>query len=136
MAKSVRKKGCLTVFLAVSAILVIMAVITFLSMGKKMETYKGFDFTKLDLSNIEDGTYTGSEDGKLVKVTVKVTVKDHKITGIDIIEHQNGKGQPAEAITKDIIEKNSPDVDAISGATLSSNVIKVAVYNALIGNMK
>jgi uncharacterized protein with FMN-binding domain len=34
-------------------------------------------------------------------------------------------------IVNDIVAKNSLEVDAISGATHSSQVIKVAVYNAL-----
>ncbi len=55
----------------------------------------------------------------------------HVITGITIVRHDNGKEKPAEAIVDDIIENNSLEVDAISGATYSSNVIKAAVLDAL-----
>lgn len=92
-------------------------------------------YQSIYLSKVADGTYTGSEDGTLVKATVEVTVKDHIITDITILEHQCGTGKSAEVIVKDIVEKNSFDVDAISGATYSSNVIKVAAYNALKNNM-
>lgn len=98
---------------------------------KSTSVYNNFDFSSLDLSKVADGTYTGSEDGNLVKAMVEVTVKDHVITEINILSHDNGKGKPAEIIIDDIIENNSLSVDAISGATYSSNVIKVAVYNAL-----
>lgn len=103
----------------------------FSSMRKSTSVYNDFDFSSLDLSAVEDGTYTGSEDSKLVKAKVEVTVKDHVITEVKILSHECGKGKPAEIIVDDIVENNSLEVDAISGATYSSNVIKVAVYHAL-----
>jgi len=90
-----------------------------------------FDYSSLDLSSALDGTYTGSEDGGIVKASVEVTVKDQVITQVTILTHECGKGKPAEVIVKDIVEQNSLAVDAISGATFSSGVIKMAVYNAL-----
>ena len=48
-----------------------------------------------------------------------------------VIEHQNGLGAKAEAITEDIIAQNDYDVDGVSGATLSSEAIKSAVSKAL-----
>jgi uncharacterized protein with FMN-binding domain len=96
-----------------------------------LETYNDYDFSGLDLTKVEDGTYTGSEDAGIIKATVEVTVKDHVITDVKILSHDSGQGKPAEAVVKDIVAKNSLEVDAISGATHSSQVIKVAVYNAL-----
>ena len=55
------------------------------------------------------------------------------MANIDILEHKNGRGSPAEVVTDRIIEKQKIDVDAISGATNSSIVIKKAVENALTG---
>jgi Uncharacterized protein conserved in bacteria len=55
----------------------------------------------------------------------------HKIADITIIEHKNGLGSKAEAITDAMVEKNSYNVDAVSGATLSSEAIKSAVSKAL-----
>lgn len=120
---------------SIIAVVVIVIIIGFIAMSKNMnkalETYNNFNYSDLDLSKVEDGLYNGSEDGGMVKVSVEVTVKDHRITKISILSHDSGKGKPAETITEDIIRHNSPDVDVISGATFSSHVIKVAVYNAL-----
>ncbi|MDF2611572.1 MAG: uncharacterized protein K0R92_3046, partial [Lachnospiraceae bacterium] len=69
----------------------------------------------------------------IVKASVQVTVLNHAITEVKILSHDNGKGKPAEAITNDIVVNNSLEVDTISGATYSSNVIRMAVYNALTG---
>ena len=107
-------------------------IITLLiTMRKATSAYNEFDYSDLDLSEVADGTYIGSEDGKLVKAKVEVTIKDHTITNITILSHACGKGKPAETIVTDIITENSLSVDAISGATYSSDVIKVAVFNAL-----
>jgi uncharacterized protein with FMN-binding domain len=126
-------KGKTIIIGVFAAIMVIVATVSiaFFNIGRKLSTYANNDFSSLTMSEVEDGTYTGSEDAGVVKVKVEVTVKNHAITGITILQHDNGKGAPAEAIVNDIIEKNSLEVDAISGATHSSNVIKTAVLNAL-----
>lgn len=58
----------------------------------------------------------------------------YKIIKITILEHDNGRGEAAEAITDSIIREQKIDVDAVSSATSSSVVIKKAVENALNGN--
>jgi uncharacterized protein with FMN-binding domain len=121
----------LIVVVLLIAAIVIGVSVTMNKVSKVTASYEEFDFSNLDLSTVEDGTYTGSEDGFMVKATVEVTVKDHAITNVKIISHQNGQGKPAEVIVNDIVAENSLTVDTISGATFSSNVIKKAVYNAL-----
>jgi uncharacterized protein with FMN-binding domain len=88
-------------------------------------------YEKIDMELVADGTYQGETNAGLVLVKVDVSVKDHAIVNIDIIEHQNGFGGKAETITDRMIERNNFDVDAVSGATLSSEAIKSAVSKAL-----
>lgn len=96
------------------------------------QTYKRLDEVEItDLSEVEDGTYEGTEETDLVKVTVVVTVRDHRITDIQLTRHENGKGTPAEAMIPEMIRQNTSEVDAITGATMSSKTIKAAVRNAL-----
>lgn len=87
----------------------------------------------VDMTKIEDGTYAGSYKEFPISVKLEVTVKDHQITSIDLLEHRSGQGKPAEAITDKVIEAQSLNVDVISGATLSSKVILMAIENALNG---
>jgi uncharacterized protein with FMN-binding domain len=87
----------------------------------------------VDLTTIADGEYYGESDVGFVRAKVKVVVKDHKMTDIELIEHVNEKGAPAEVLPDRMIEEQRVDVDAVSGATSSSNVIRDAVYNALTG---
>ena len=62
---------------------------------------------------------------------MKVTIKKNKIYNIDILKHDNERGQRAESIIDSIIQKQRFDVDAISGATNSSLVIEKACENAV-----
>lgn len=87
----------------------------------------------IDLSKVSDGVYTGSYDSGPVVVEVKVTVSGHAITDIELVKHRNGQGSAAEAITGKIIAAQSLKVDVVSGATMSSKVILLAIENALKG---
>ena len=80
---------------------------------------------------IPDGTYQGEYDVNYIYAKVEVTVQAGVITNIDLLEHKNGEGEPAEQIIDDILRLQSLKVDAVSGATNSSLVIEKAIENAL-----
>lgn len=88
-------------------------------------------YANIDASHIPDGSYLGECDVKFIRAKVEVTVTDGLITNILLLEHYNGKGAAAEGIEHTIINEQRIDVDAVSGATNSSIVIKKAVDNAL-----
>lgn len=88
---------------------------------------------KINFEQIEDGQYIGNYEIFPVKVSVRVSIQNGEITQIDLLEHFNGKGIPAEKIVDHIIEKQSLQVDSISGATVSSIAIKKAVEDSLLG---
>ena len=56
---------------------------------------------------------------------------DGVIVSINLLEHGNERGKRAEEIIGDVISEQKIDVDAISGATNSSNVIKKAIEKAI-----
>ncbi len=81
----------------------------------------------------KDGTYEGVGEG-MHTIKVAVEVAGGKITKVEIKEHEESKGvaEPAlEQIPAAIVEKNSPDVDVVAGATMASEGIINAVKNAL-----
>lgn len=86
---------------------------------------------EIDLARVAGGTYTGEYDVGFVYARVEVTVADGAITDIRILEHRNGRGGPAEAVTGAIVDQQRIGVDAVTGATNSSTVLKKAVENAL-----
>jgi len=91
---------------------------------------------KVALDTIDDGVYEGDYSVFPITVKLNVTVKSHKITEILILKHINGQGGKAVAIADQVIERQSLQVDIISGATYSSKVILRALENALTGEAK
>jgi uncharacterized protein with FMN-binding domain len=85
----------------------------------------------IDFTRIKDGIYHGNYSTFPVSAEVSVTVKDHKITGIELVKHVNGQGKAAEVITEKVTKAQTLDVDIVSGATYSSKVILKAIENAL-----
>ena len=116
--------------MAVSLLLLLIFMAFMLARVRTSELREN-DYSGLDLSQVEDGRYIGEEYAGLVKVRLEVTVEGGEIKGIDILLHRQIRGKAAEAIVADIIRTNSIDVDVISGATSSSEVIRAAVYQAL-----
>jgi uncharacterized protein with FMN-binding domain len=96
--------------------------------------YKTLSAKMPDLSSTADGVYRGEYDleSTPIKVVLDVVVQNGQITKIQIIEHKRSPiGKKAENIIKTIIERQSLDVDVVSGATASSKSILKAVENAL-----
>ena len=67
----------------------------------------------------------------LVYVRLQVEVKQDTIKRIRLLQHDNGMGKAAERILTDIQSNNTPAVDDISSATISSRAMKMAVQKAL-----
>ena len=85
-------------------------------------------------SQLQDGTYSGSGTGFRGETNVTVTVAGGKISDITIDSYQDDEqffGRAESTIIQEIIANQSVNVDAVSGATYSSNGIKEAVANAL-----
>ena len=85
----------------------------------------------VQVMHVKDGCSIGEAKTLLIKAKVEVTILNEKITSIQLLEHDHGLGQNAETIIEEMMKENTWDVDTISGATLSSEVIKHAVNQAL-----
>ncbi len=81
------------------------------------------------------GTYTGAGEGyKGDEIKVEVTLTEDKIDAIKVLDNQETPtigGAAMETLTAQIVEKQSLEVEAVSGATLSSNGLLVATAAAL-----
>lgn len=121
-------KRMVKILIAVIGTLIIMILSMLIKMESEMKSLEYYD---VDLNELEDGVYQGKAETTFVKVKVEVEVNDYKIIRIDILKHDNGIGKEAERITEDMINMNTYEVDAVSGATSSSQVIKSAVSDAL-----
>ena len=84
--------------------------------------------------DLTDGIYTGSADAFRGDVEVQVTVEKQKVTDISILSYCDTEEyffRAAPAVIEQMKAEQSLNVDAVSGATYSSNGIIHAVANAL-----
>lgn len=86
-------------------------------------------------SGYKDGTYQGSGAGfRGSTTTVSITVQGGKITDVSVVSTQDTPRffeRAYPTVSQAIVSDQSPQVDAVSGATYSSNGIMQAVADAL-----
>lgn len=119
------------VFVAVTAILVISLSVAVKVMNRNLMALAVAPVGKVDVGAIADGSYRGEYAAAPISVKLDVWVSGGRIAKIDLLEHRNGKGKPAEAVLDAIVEQQKVDVDSVSGATYSSMALKKAVEAAL-----
>ena len=80
----------------------------------------------------KDGKYTGKAKGYKSDVEVEVEIKDGKIVKIDVKQQEDPLyWNVAKTVIDRIIEKQKAQVDASTGATITSKAIMYAVEEAL-----
>lgn len=89
--------------------------------------------SSLDFSNLADGTYSGTGKGHNGNISVSVNVSNGQVLDITITSSNEDIQyfDRTKNIVNSIIEKQSLDVSAVSGATMSGNGILEAVADAL-----
>ena len=81
-----------------------------------------------------DGTYTGVGQGKNGDVTVELQVTGGKLAAVRVVKHVETPGISDAAMTQfpqRVVDAQSLNVDAVSGATLTSDGIRNAVADAI-----
>ncbi len=134
--KDRRMKWHRTLTILMAVCIVCHMVVYFMDFREYQENIESITFKNIELSDIDDGTYVGEYDAGYIYARVEVVIEEGNITSIDLIEHRNEKGESAEKILNDIVAAQSIEVDAVSGATNSSNVIKKAVEDAVANSDK
>ena len=101
------------------------------SKEKIKEKTKKKDTKKVE--GLKDGEYLGSANGYGGALTVKVTIKNGKISAINVVSQNETPAyfRRAYAVINQILSTGSVNVDSVSGATISSNALKMAVANAI-----
>lgn len=120
------------IIFVVLSIIIILISIGFFVMKGVVSNAKNIQVESVDIKKTPDGNYQGEYKLTPVYAAVEVTVKESTIEKIEIIQHDKGLGKRAEEIINTIIKVQSLDVDAITGATVSSKAILKAVEQALI----
>ncbi len=111
-------------------ILVLGGGIFFISRG--VEAGEALEINNVDLSRLSDGAYSGAYEGGRWTNVVNVTVKDHKITGVEIVKDVLfPKPEVTAELVEKVLEKQSPNIDAVSGSTVTSKAYLKSIENAL-----
>jgi len=84
-----------------------------------------------DLARVPDGTYSGSYENYRWYCDVEVEVRDHRMDTIEVLSSANGTIGFYSKLVSRVIEQQSIEVDAVSGATITSSTFLKAVENAL-----
>lgn len=131
-------KGLKRILITFAIVLVVLSAALYFGIQFKLnelnKVVSKIEIKTIDLSELKDGEYIGKYYvNESAGATVKVTIEGNKIINIGIVEHKCARGKKAEIITNSVINRQSLDVDTISGATSSSLVILKAIENALTG---
>ena len=87
----------------------------------------------INLGRIPDGDYVGAYSYGGFEYIVKTVVDTHKIVNFDVIQNRKTKyAKRAEGVIPRSIERQTPNVDAVSGATTTSKALMKAVENSLL----
>jgi uncharacterized protein with FMN-binding domain len=84
-------------------------------------------------------SYTGSvAQTQWGPVQVKITVRNHKITAVDVVQYPNGNHRDAEIndyalpiLVQDTLDAQSAKIDMVSGATVTSDGYLRSLQSAL-----
>ena len=132
---------CIVFVVFICIIYAVLAVFGFRAARKNGEEAVEEQNTQNTVSSdasYKDGTYEGSATGHSGKMTVSVTIANGEITEINIVDTGDDEEYLIDArdVIPEIIEKQSLDVDTVSGATHSSKGIIKAVGKALESAME
>ena len=86
----------------------------------------------LDMSRLKNGTYEGAERGYIGDITVEIDVKNGKISRFQVVSHKENKPlKSLDVVPQEILNRQSPSVDAVTGATVTSCAVMSATFKAL-----
>jgi len=128
-------KVWLKVFIGFIGLLGVIVIVAIIVLMNGMEKGKAVEINQLNLESIEDGTYTGSYDLTRWSNSVEVTVVNHRIDKIVVIEDVMIQlDELTQRLFNNVIMKQSLDVDIETGSTVTSLAYLKSIENALEGN--
>lgn len=106
-----------------------------LSVSEEVEQIKNMDISHVDPATVTDGTYVGEFPFRQKYMyRVRVTVKSGRIENIEVLENgtENEYAQKGLGVIPRMLEKQSPQADAVTGATVTSKALMKCVEKALV----
>ena len=125
-------KSYLKVILYVVLIIIITVGAGFFYISRGLDSGRELTINNVDLSNLEDGTYTGTYQGGRWSNTVKVTIKDNEISDVEVVDDVLfSQPEVLDKILNRVLKEQRVNVDVVSEATVTSKAYLKAVEMAL-----
>jgi uncharacterized protein with FMN-binding domain len=105
-----------------------------MTISEEVEQIKSMDIYHVDPATVPDGEYTGEFPFRQRYLyRVKITVKSGRIADIEVLENgtENEYAEKGLGVIPRILREQSPEVDAVSGATVTSKALMKCVEKAL-----
>lgn len=124
-------KKFLKILAAIIAVIVLFSAVMTMVMSQGLKAGSNLEINGIDLSSVKDGVYNGKYDAGRFSNQLNVTVKDHKITKIEVVKDVTfSSAAVSEAVFTKVIEEQKIQFDAIAGATVTSKAYLKAIENA------
>ena len=88
-------------------------------------------YDALDLSKLRDGSYDGTSLGYKGDITATVTLAGGRIVDIKLKHKEDIDRGATKVVPNLIVEKQTVKIDAVTGATTTSDAIVAATFEAL-----
>lgn len=123
----------------VMVLVVLVALIAWVGLtvfNRGMDEVMALDIGSVDIAELPDGIYEGDYTQNRWSYSVQVAVNSGRIRDITITHsnHEGIVGGWNEAIIAEILQKQSLDIQGVSGATATTRALQRAVENALRKN--
>lgn len=128
-------KKVLKIILGIIGVIVLgISIMVFILMNG-MDKAQALEVNQINLAQVEDGIYTGTYETTRWTNSVDVTIVDHKIEEIVIVKDVMFSLEGlSDRLFKNVIDKQSIDVDIETGSTITSKAYLKAIENALGGS--
>jgi uncharacterized protein with FMN-binding domain len=123
-------KGWKRTLLIIGIVLVVLIGLIAIPALNGMGYVSKMTVNEVDLKRVADGTYKGAFSRGRWQYKVDVTIKDHRISAIDLADSKQANSLTPRIIDA-IIQKQAVRIDAVSGASLTTKAFAKAVENAL-----
>lgn len=119
-------------FLMLAALIILMAG-GYIVNRKKLQLREAANlpYYKVELSEIEDGIYTGKAETSFLHLELEIQVENHQIKDIKVLQNDGIDGEKARPIIDEMIAQNKIVVPAIKGAERGSLVYVSCASTAL-----
>lgn len=122
----------LSKFLMIVALILLMAGGYVINRKKlQLREAANLPYYKIELTEIEDGIYTGKTQTSFLHLELEIQIENHKIKDIKVLQNDGLDGEKARPIINEMIEQNKIVVPAIKGAERGSLVYISCVSTAL-----